>query len=166
MTTEATSTTSCPPAPGSNGRKRFDLFVLDLGWKSAVAKVLRENIELLKRFQFVYNLYVLNAEQCTELLRIHPSAIGNEPSLLVIDRDAYESGRQKGFGFKYNMGLVRDVTTANSILKWILAVLAEQKPGSDVTEPIRTVMHKEGIRGTIDILADITRSPVGEAATH
>jgi len=27
-------------------------------------------------------------------------------------------------------------------------------------------MHKEGIRGTIDILADITRSPVGEAATH
>ena len=52
------------------------------------------------------------------------------------------------------------------MLKWVLAVLAEQKPGSDITEPIRTVIHKEGFRGAVDILADITRSPVGEAMTH
>lgn len=157
---------SLAPTAEVGKRKRFDMFVLDLGWKSSISEVLRNNIDLLKRYQFVYNLYILNADQSMEILRIHPSTIGNEPSILVIDRDAYEAGRPQGFGFKYNIGMVRDQNTANSILKWILAVLAEQKPGSDLTEPVRTVMHKEGIRGTIDILADITKSPVGEMATH
>lgn len=175
MTTELETNLSSQPAHETSHEthsalatkpKRFDLFVLDIGWKSSVSDVLRHNLDLLKRYQLVYNLYVLNEQQCIEMLRLHPSSIGNEPSLLVIDRDAYAVRRKSGFGFKYNMGVVRDASTANSILKWILAVLAEQRPGSDITEPIRTVMHKEGIRGAIDILADITRSPMGESATH
>jgi len=92
--------------------------------------------------------------------------IGTEPSIIVIDREARAANRSQGFGFKLNLGLIRDYPTASNMLKWVLAVLAEQKPGSDITEPIRTVIHKEGFRGAVDILADITRSPVGEAMTH
>lgn len=159
---------SAPPAEtsGPPGNKRFDLFVIDLGWKSPIAEVLRNNMPLLRQYQLHYNLYALSAEQCRELFRIHPSMIGNEPSLIVLDREAQAAERKQGYGFKLNLGMIRDVTTANSILKWCLAVLAEQRPGSDLTAPIRTVMHKEGIRGAVDIIADITRSPFGETATH
>lgn len=146
--------------------KRFDVFVIDVGWKSSVSDILRHNLEHLKRYQLVYNLYVLNEEQCRALFRHHPSVIGSEPSILVIDRDARAVNRPQGFGFKLNLGMIRDETSANAILKWVMAVVAEQKPGSDLTEPVRKVMHKEGLRGAIDILADVTRSPFGEAATH
>ncbi|MSR60760.1 MAG: hypothetical protein EXS05_24490 [Planctomycetaceae bacterium] len=146
--------------------KRFDVFVIDIGWKSSVSDILRHNLEHLKRYQLVYNLYILNEQQCRDLFRHHPSVIGTEPSILVIDRDARAINRPQGFGFKLNLGMIRDATSANAILKWAMAVVAEQKPGSDLTEPVRKVMHKEGLRGAIDILADVTRSPFGEAATH
>jgi hypothetical protein len=173
MTQYETNPSSAPaadlmtsPAEQYAERKRFDVFVIDAGWKSAVADMLRSNLELLKRYQGRYNLYILTTDQCAELAKFHPSVLGNEPSVLVIDREAQVANRPQGFGFKLNLGMIRDVTTANAILKWVLAVVAEQKPGSDLTEPIRTVLHKEGFRGAIDILADVTHSPFGEAATH
>lgn len=162
MTAETVHHPDNPPGR----RKRFDVFVIDVGWKSPVADMLRSNLQLLKRYQENYNLFVLTEEQCAQLAQVHPSVLGNEPSVLVIDRDAQELQRKQGFGFKLNLGMIRDVGTANAILKWVLAVVAEQKPGSDLTEPIRTVLQKEGFQGAIDILADVTRSPFGEAATH
>lgn len=164
----ATEASAAPtPSHGqASERKRFDLFVIDAGWKSEVAEMLRENLELLKRYQGRYRLFILTGDQCAQLASVHPSVLGNEPSVLVIDREAQAEMRPQGFGFKLNLGMIRDVGTANSILKWVLAVVAEQTPGSDLTEPIRTVLHKEGFRGAIDILADVTRSPFGEAATH
>ena len=67
----------------------------------------------------------------------------------------------EGYGFKLNLGLVRDMGAANNLLKWILAVLAEQKPGSDVTNPIRTLIHKEGISGAMNIMAELALSSAG-----
>jgi hypothetical protein len=152
---------SAAPAAG-----RFDIFIADIGWSTPAAESVRKNIELALRYGKNSNCYVLSQEQCQELFRMHPSMIGTEPSVIVIDREARAARRSRGYGFKLNLGLIRDAPTANNLLKWVMAVLAEQKPGSDITEPIRTVIHKEGFRGAIDILADITRSPVGEAATH
>jgi len=146
--------------------KRFDIFIADIGWETPVAESLRKNLELALRFKKNSTCYVLSKDQCQELFRMHPSMIGTEPSIIIIDREARAARRSRGYGFKLNLGLIRDVPTANNLLKWVMAVLAEQKPGSDITEPIRTVIHKEGLRGAIDILADITRSPVGETATH
>lgn len=146
--------------------KRFDLFIIDVGWKSPVAEALRNNLDKCLRYQHSSTVYVLSPDQCSRFFLNHPSVIGTEPSIIIIDREAYAAKRPQGFGFKMNLGLIRDVPTANNLLKWVLAVLAEQNPGSDITEPIRTVIHKEGIRGAIDILADIAHSPVGEAMTH
>jgi hypothetical protein len=146
--------------------KRFDIFVIDIGWKSAVAEALRNNLNTCLRFQRSSTVYILSHDQCSQFVHKHPSVIGTEPSIVIIDREARAAKRPQGFGFKMNFGLIRDVPSANNLLKWVLAVLSEQKPGSDVTEPIRTVLHKEGIRGAIDILADIAHSPVGEAMTH
>lgn len=160
------SAESVPTATANTNRKRFDVFIIDSGWKSAVTDMLRSNLDLLKQFQERYNLYVLSGEQFLQLAKVHPSVLGNEPSVLVIDREAQAAARPQGFGFKLNLGMIRDVSTANAILKWVMAVVAEQQPGSDLTAPIKTVLHKEGLRGAIDILADVTRSPFGEAATH
>jgi hypothetical protein len=146
--------------------RRFDLFIVDVGWKSTVAESLRNNLNGYLRYQHSCNVYILSPEQCIQFFRRHPSAIGTEPSIIIIDRDAYAARRPQGFGFKLNLGMIRDVPTAHNLVKWVMAVLAEQKPGSDITEPIRTVIHKEGIRGAIDILADMAKSPVGEAITH
>jgi hypothetical protein len=145
---------------------RFDIFIVDIGWHSPVADALRKNLEHCLSCTGNSTAYVLSHEQCVEFFRHHPASIGNEPSLIILDREATAANRPQGFGFKLNLGLIRDFPTASNLLKWVLAVLAEQKPGSDITEPIRTVIHKEGFRGAVDILADITRSPVGEAATH
>jgi hypothetical protein len=164
MEQPAPSTPEAAPAPPH--QKRFDVFIVDVGWNSPVAEGMRKNIEHCLRYQAKATAYVLSEEQCLQLFRMHPSMIGTEPSMIVIDREARAAKRANGYGFKLNFGLIRDAPTANNILKWVLAVLAEQKPGSDITEPIRTVIHKEGIRGAIDILADIAHSPVGEAATH
>jgi len=158
-------TGAAQPATGPQ-RKRFDIFIADIGWNSPVADAVRKNIDHCLRFQANSTTYLLSKEQCAELFRMHPAMIGTEPSIFFIDREAYNANRARGFGFKLNLGLIRDVPTANNLLKWIMAVIAEQKPGSDITEPIRTVIHKEGIRGAIDILADIAHSPVGETVTH
>ena len=155
-----------PQAAAAAPQKRFDIFVADVGWNSPVAEAIRKNIEICLSYQANSTAYVLSKDQCMQLFHMHPSMIGTEPSIIFIDREAYAANRSRGFGFKLNLGLIRDVPTANNLLKWILAVLAEQKPGSDITEPIRTVIHKEGFRGAVDILADITRSPVGETVTH
>jgi len=159
---------SSPTTTASETKRapRFDIFVVDVGWHSPVADALRKNLELCFRHSHNSTAYVLSQDQCAEFFRHHPASIGNEPSLIILDREALAANRPQGFGFKLNLGLVRDFPTASNLLKWVLAVLAEQKPGSDITEPIRTVIHKEGFRGAVDILADITRSPVGEAATH
>ncbi len=151
---------------GTPQKSRFEIFFADVGWNSPVAESVRKNIELCLRYQANSTAYVLSKDQCVALFRMHPSMIGTEPSIIVIDREACAAKRKQGYGFKLNLGLIRDAPTANNLVKWVLAVLAEQKPGSDITEPIRTVFHKEGLRGAVDILADITRSPVGEAATH
>jgi hypothetical protein len=152
--------------PASPKDKRFDIFVVDVGWHTPVADALRKNLEKCLRFSERSTVYILTQDQCAEFFRNHPSAIGTEPSIIVLDREARAANRAQGFGFKLNFGLIRDYPTASNLLKWVLAVMAEQKPGSDITEPIRTVIHKEGLRGAVDILADITHSPVGEAATH
>jgi len=151
---------------GSPEQRRFDIFVVDVGWNSPVADALRKNLDLCLRYQANSTVYVLTEDQCMQLFRNHPPMIGTEPSVIIIDREARAARRPQGFGFKLNLGLIRDFPTANSLIKWVLSVLAEQRPGSDITEPIRTVIHKEGIRGAIDIMADIARSPVGETATH
>jgi hypothetical protein len=153
-------------APGPAENRRFDMFIIDVGWKSHVTEALRNNLDKCVRYQQSCTVYVLSPDQCSQFFRKHPAAIGSEPSIIIIDREAYAARRPHGFGFKMNLGLIRDVATANNLLKWVLAVLAEQQPGSDITEPIRTVLHKEGIRGAIDIIADIAHSPVGEAMTH
>jgi len=158
------------PVPGlplpAKGAKRFDIFIADVGWSSPVCKKFRENLQTWLNYHPSSTIYVLSNEQCLELFHNHPSMIGTEPSVIILDREARAAKRASGYGFKVNLGLIRDASSANNLLKWVLAVLAEQKPGSDITEPIRTVIHKEGLRGTIDILADIAHSPVGEAMTH
>jgi len=175
MTQSAAEQTLAPSAPAESQAAsvpvapkatRFDIFVVDVGWHTPVADALRQNLDKCLHYAQNSTVYVLTHEQCVEFFRNHPSAIGNEPSMIILDREARAANRPQGFGFKLNLGLIRDYPTASNLLKWVLAVLAEQKPGSDITEPIRTVIHKEGFRGAVDILADITRSPVGEAATH
>jgi hypothetical protein len=151
---------------GATQTRRFDIFIADIGWHSPVAEMFRENLKAWQHYHPSSTIYVLSEDQCRQLFHQHPSMIGNEPSVIILDREARAAKRKSGFGFKLNLGLIRDAASANNLLKWVLAVLAEQKPGSDITEPIRTVIHKEGIRGTVDILADIAHSPVGEAMTH
>jgi hypothetical protein len=146
---------------GSANRKRFDIFVIDVGWNSPISENFRANLKVALPHQQNCNSYFLSPQQCFSLSRLHPSMLGVEPSLIVIDREAHAVRRAEGYGFKLNLGLVRDMGAANNLLKWILAVLAEQKPGSDITNPIRTLIHKEGISGAINIMGELALSTAG-----
>jgi hypothetical protein len=146
---------------GSVAHKRFDIFVIDVGWNSPISESFRTNLKHALPYQQNCNSYFLSAKQCFVLARLHPSMLGVEPSMIVIDREAYAARRPEGYGFKLNLGMVRDVRAANNLVKWILAVLAEQKPGSDVTRPIQKLIHKEGLRGAINIMAEMAHSTAG-----
>src|SRR5262249_55467703 len=98
-------------APASPKDKRFDIFVVDVDWHRPIADALRKNLEKCLRYSERSTVYILTQDQCADFFRAHPSTIGTEPSLIVLDREALAANRSQGFGFKLNLGLIRDYAT-------------------------------------------------------
>ena len=58
-----------PPRPVSDEVKRFDIFLIDTGWNTAVSKLVRSHLPLLYQFQPQESLYLLTREQSVEILK-------------------------------------------------------------------------------------------------
>ena len=68
--------------------KRFDIFLIDTGWNSAVAKVVRAHLGTIFQFEKQDAFYLLSPEQSVEIIRRAPHLIGNDPIMLVYDHYA------------------------------------------------------------------------------
>lgn len=141
-----------PSAPAKSAA-RFHFFLIDSGWNSAAARVVRDNIGMITRFQNNDPLFILDQEQSTALLRRHPHLIGKDPILLA--RDLQARGASDGseyHGFHLNIGLIRDPVVAVEGLRKFLHFLAVHRHSGDFEKDIKAKLHREGLRGAIEVL--------------
>ncbi|RYU61371.1 hypothetical protein EWI61_05085 [Methylolobus aquaticus] len=140
---------------GSTAGPRFHFFLIDSGWNSAAARVIRENIEMITRFQNDDPLFILDQEQSTALMRRHPHLIGKDPILLARDLHARgASGDGEYHGFHLNMGLVKDPVTAVAGLRKFLHLLAVHRHGANIEDVVKEQLHRAGLKGAIEILRE------------
>ena len=111
-----------PPDPTA---KRFDIFLIDTGWNSAVAKLVRSHLGTISTFEKQDSFYILSPEQSIELLKRAPQLIGHDPIMLVYDLYAPPNRKSRGFrGFRLNLGLIKHPEQALARLQEFLRFVA------------------------------------------
>lgn len=140
------------PSPVAQ-RPRFHFFVIDSGWDSAAAKVLRDNLDMIVKFQHNDPLFLLTQEQSVELIRRNPQFIGKDPILLARDLDAVNrEGRPEYHGFHLNLGVIKHPAKALTALQEFLAFLAMHRSSPDIEADIRERLHRDGLKGAIEVV--------------
>lgn len=138
---------------GDERKARFRFYLIDSGWNSAAARVVRENLGMITKFQNNDPLYVLDETQSTALLRRYPHLIGKDPILIARDLAARgASGADEYHGFHLNLGLVRDPVSAVEGLRQFLGFLATHRHSTDIEDAVRQQLHREGWQGAIEVL--------------
>lgn len=151
--------------PSAKKHLKFDIYVVDSGWKTSIHKELVDNLSLLTGFLQSHNLHILDSKQSIRFLREHSHLITSEPMVLAVDPELLsemQAGRVEfdketpGYGIRLNLGQVRDETHVVPMLKWFLEVLCNHVTARQVARIVRETAHKEGISGAIEIVADTT----------
>jgi hypothetical protein len=133
--------------------KRFDVFLIDTGWNSAVAKVVRSHLATIASFEKQDTFYILSSEQSVEIVKRAPQLIGHDPIILVYDLYAPAYRKSRGYrGFRLNLGLIRHPEQALARLQEFLRFIAVNRTVVPLDKVIRRELHREGIDGMIKIL--------------
>jgi len=161
----AAADASDPPPPGEAAAKkapRFHFFLIDSGWNSAAARVIRDNLDMITRFQNDDPLFVLTREQSTALMRRHSQFIGRDPILLARDLHARgASGGSEYHGFHLNLGLIGEPDKAVQALRKFLHLLATHRQSANIEQDIQERLHRKGLQGAIEVLRAGAESIVG-----
>ena len=141
-----------PPDPKA---KRFDIFLIDTGWNSSVAKLVRSHLGTICNFEKQDSFYILSPEQSIELLKRAPQLIGHDPILLVYDLYAPPSRKSRGYrGFRLNLGLIKHPEQALLRLQEFLRFVALNRSAVSLDRAVRGELHREGIDGIVKILRE------------
>jgi hypothetical protein len=133
--------------------KRFDIFLIDTGWNSAVAKVVRSHLATIFNFEKQDTFYILSSEQSIELLKRAPHLIGHDPIMLVYDLHAPAHRKSRGYrGFRLNLGLIRHPEQALARLQEFLRFIAVNRTVVSLDNTIRRKLYREGFDGIIKVL--------------
>jgi hypothetical protein len=134
---------------------RFHFFVIDAGWKTESAKVLRENFRMIREFQNSDPLYVLTREQSVALIRANPDLIGKDPIILVHDLHAQGGQGESGYhGFRLCLGLLKDGPKALASLLKFLRFVQHHRHSPDIEKAIREQLHRKGLEGAIEVIRE------------
>jgi hypothetical protein len=135
--------------------KRFDVFLIDSGWNSAVAKLVRSHLPTMLNFEKEDSFYMLSPEQSIEILKQSPHLIGHDPIILVYDLYAPPSRKTRGFrGFRLNLGLIKRPEQALARLQEFLRFVAMNRTAVPLDRAIRRELYREGFDGMIKILRE------------
>ncbi len=132
---------------------RFRIFIIDAGWKSAAAQVLRDNFSMILSFQQGDPFYVLTRQQSQRIIRNNPVLVGKDPIILV--RDLHQScqpGGEEFHGFHLNLGLLRKPEQVLSTLQEFLHFLVTHRHSADIERDIREKLHRDGFAGTLEVI--------------
>jgi hypothetical protein len=135
--------------------KRFDVFLIDTGWNSAVAKVVRSHLATIFNFEKQDAFYILSAEQSIEVVKRAPHLIGHDPIILVYDLYAPANRKSRGYrGFRLNLGLIRHPEQALARLQEFLRFIAVNRAVVPLDKEVHRELHREGLDGMIKILRE------------
>jgi hypothetical protein len=137
------------------GAARFHFFIIDAGWKTESAKVLRENFPMIRQFQDNDPLYVLTRAQSVALIRANPDLIGKDPILLVHDLQARGGRGESGYhGFRLCLGLIKDGPQALAAMQKFLRFVHHHRHSENIETAIREQLHRKGLEGAIEVLRE------------
>jgi hypothetical protein len=153
------------PSPATSGRgpasavpeksPRFHFFIIDSGWNSASANVLRENFHMIHEFQSHDPLFVLDNRQSIALLRQYPELIGKDPILSVHDLHAAGGRDPSGYhGFRLCLGMLHQPTKALSALQEFLRFVAAHRHSPDIEQDVRKRLHRQGLEGAMEVVRE------------
>jgi len=132
---------------------RFHFFIIDSGWKSVSARVIRENFRMIRAFQNDDPLYVLSQQQSIALIRANPDWIGKDPIILVHDILTRTEPSPTGYcGFRLCLGLIKNSEKAVEALQNFLRFVHNHRRSCDIEQKIQEQLHREGFRNTIEVL--------------
>ena len=132
---------------------RFHFFIIDAGWKSVPAKVIRENFPMIRQFQENDPLYVLDREQSIALIRANPDLIGKDPIIVVHDLQAQGGKGESGYhGFRLCLGLIKKADMALFAMQEFLRFVHSHRRSADIEKDIKEKLHRKGMEGAIEIL--------------
>ncbi len=132
---------------------RYHVFLIDMGWRSEVAKVIHENLGVIKASLGVCPLYVLTPEQSRIIMQRDPHLIGSDPCLLVHDLRYSGSSAGDGYhGFRLSLGRAKDGKEALRLFQDFLRFVAEHANSPDIQKDLSQKLHREGFAQTIELL--------------
>src|SRR5438105_673181 len=146
-------------ADGANGRPRFEVYVIDSGWKTPASEAVRDSLELFTKYLSRHDVYVLSEDQSEDFLQDHPQLLGMDPIVAVLDRAAIEHESDSGIGVRLLLGRIHDKNRVQSLLKMLLRIVNTRELAEDLSESIRRVVHREGVTGAIEVIMS-TRGPI------
>lgn len=134
---------------------RFHFFLIDSGWKSTAARVVRENFSMIREFQNDDPLYVLSREQSVKLIRDNPDLIGKDPIILVHDLQARGGRGESGYhGFRLCLGLIKNSQQALKAMQEFLRFVHNHRSCADIELAIRQRLHRQGLEGAIEVIRE------------
>ena len=135
--------------------KRFDIFLIDTGWNSALTKVVRSHLALMFSLEKYDTFYILSSEQSLELIKRAPHLIGHDPIILVYDLHAPANRKSRGYrGFRLNLGLIKHPGQALARLQEFLRFMAINRSSARLDKSIRRELYREGVDGMVKILRE------------
>ena len=151
----ATQTTSNSAGASTTNSRVLEVFLVDSGWNNEVGKAVRENLPVFADYLHGQRFYVLSEEQSLEFIRKHPSLVGADPILIVLDREAARQKNPKGYGFRLCLGHMRNPEAAISMLKWAIQ-LSMASNGPQMSTIVKESGHRQTIQGTIELIGEGT----------
>lgn len=146
---------------GDDRRPRFEVYIIDSGWKTPASEAVRESMELFTKYLSRHNIYILSEDQSEEFLQGHPQLLGKDPIIAVLDREAIKQERKTGIGARLLLGRVRDKSRVQSLLMMLLRIVNTRHLADDLAKSIRSEVHREGVSGAIEVI--VTRGGHFEA---
>ena len=108
-------------------RPRFEVYVIDSGWPTPTAEVVRRSMPLFAKYLRRHAVYILTPDQSTQFLRKHPQLLGKDPIIAVLDREAIRRESAGGIGARL-LPHGEDTASAQKV-RQMAAALSERDAG-------------------------------------
>jgi hypothetical protein len=152
-----------PAHVSADGDPRFEVYVIDSGWKTEAGETLRESMDLFTKYLKDHDVYVLDEDQSENFLQHHPQLLGKDPIVAVLDRAAIERGSSDGIGARLLLGRVHDKNRVQALLKMLLRIVNTRQLAQDLPKAVRQEVHREGVSGAIEVIMETTGHIEAEA---
>jgi hypothetical protein len=141
--------------PHDQNAKRFDFFLIDTGWNSAVSKAVVDHLKPMMSLDTEDGFYILSRQQSYDLIKRAPHLMGHDPIILVYDHHPPLGRKTCGYrGFRLNLGLIKKPDQALARLQEFLRFVVINRHAVRLEREVKRELYREGFDGLIKILRE------------